>query len=189
MNRRIPSWPAVVVVTMILIGFRGNVGRGEPGEKAGAITITSPAFSAEGMIPAKYSCEGADVSPPLSWTGAPAGAKSLALVCDDPDAPAGIWVHWVLYNLPAGTSSLMEKVATTPMLPNGARQGVNDFGKIGYGGPCPPSGKAHRYIFKFYALDIELALQPGATKKDLLHAMAHHVMAKGVLMGKYQRQR
>ncbi|MDR3402165.1 MAG: YbhB/YbcL family Raf kinase inhibitor-like protein [Chthoniobacter sp.] len=141
------------------------------------------------MIPAKYTCEGANVSPPLSWTGLPAGTKSLALICDDPDAPAGTWVHWVLYHLPATTNSLDEKLPPAAALLDGARQGVNDFGKTGYGGPCPPPGKPHRYFFKLYALDIDLALRPGATKQALVQAMEHHVLADGLLMGKYQRKK
>lgn len=153
------------------------------------LTITTTSFPAEGMIPAKYTCEGANVSPALSWTGVPAGAKTLALICDDPDAPGGNWVHWVLFNLPAAASGLAEKVDTGPTLPGGARQGMNDFGKTGYGGPCPPPGKAHHYFFKLYALDIRLRLKAGATKKDLLQAMDGHVIADGLLMGKYQRKK
>jgi len=153
------------------------------------LNISSPAFPSEGMIPAKYTCEGGNVSPSLSWTGVPASAKTLALICDDPDAPGGTWVHWILYNLPAATSALAEKVDSTPTLPGGARQGTNDFGKIGYGGPCPPAGKAHHYFFKLYALDIRLGLKPGATKKELLQAMDGHVVAEGMLMGKYQRRK
>jgi Raf kinase inhibitor-like YbhB/YbcL family protein len=153
------------------------------------LNITSSGFPAEGMMPAKYGCEGANASPALSWTGVPAGAKSLVLICDDPDAPGGTWVHWVLFNLPANTSALAEKVDTAPMLPSGARQGVNDFGKIGYSGPCPPPGKPHHYFFKLYALDIRLGLKPGATKKELLQAMDGHIVGEGLLMGKYQRKK
>jgi len=153
------------------------------------MTLTSSAFATGGSIPAKYTCEGANVSPPLSWTGAPAGTQSVALICDDPDAPAGTWVHWVLYNLPSGVSALAEKMESTPTVSNGAVQGINDFEKTGYGGPCPPPGKPHRYFFKLYALDTNLALKPGATKKALVQAMEHHILAEGQLMGTCQRKK
>ncbi|HYR57826.1 MAG TPA: YbhB/YbcL family Raf kinase inhibitor-like protein [Chthoniobacteraceae bacterium] len=154
-----------------------------------SLTVTSSAFQANGSIPAKYTCDGGDASPPLAWTGAPAGAKTLALICDDPDAPAGTWVHWVLFGLPASAGELPEKIEPLATLPNGARQGTNDFKKLGYGGPCPPPGKPHRYFFKLYALDIDVALKPGASKQDLLHAIEHHVLAEGQLMGTYQRKK
>ncbi len=153
------------------------------------LNVISPAFPTEGMIPSKHSCESGDISPPLAWSGAPAGTKSFALICDDPDAPGGTWVHWVVYNLPANATAMAEKIAAAPNLPNGARQGANDFGKIGYGGPCPPAGKAHHYFFKLYALDTELPLKPGATKKDVEQAMEHHILAEAMLMGKYQRKK
>lgn len=148
--------------------------------------ITSAAFTEGGSIPGKYTCDGADVSPPLKWT-APAGAKSYALICDDPDAPAGTWVHWVIFNIPAGTTSLDENVPPDRTVSGGAAQGTNDFRKIGYGGPCPPGG-THRYFFKIYALDSPLRLDPGATKTALLKAMEGHVIAQGQLIGKYKRQ-
>lgn len=164
----------------------------EPAKKSAAfasLNLTSSAFPAGGSIPAKYSCEGANVSPALEWSGTPAAAKSLALICDDPDAPAGTWTHWVLFNLPANTTSLPEKMDTAAALPSGAKQGTNDFQKTGYGGPCPPPGKPHRYFFRLYALDTEVALKPGATRKDLLHAMEHHIIAEGQFMGTYQRKK
>ena len=151
--------------------------------------ITSSAFHPGGIIPAKYTCDGADVSPPLRWTGVPPTAKSLAVICDDPDAPVGTWVHWVLYDLPVAVAELGEKTTTAATLPNGAKQGVNDFKSIGYGGPCPPPGKPHRYFFKFYAIDTSLALKAGATKQELLKAIEGHVLAEGELMGTYQRKK
>jgi len=154
-----------------------------------AMSVTSSAFPAESMIPSKYSCEGGNVSPPLSWTSVPTGTKSFALICDDPDAPGGTFVHWVLFNLPAGVTALTEKTATTAMLPNGARQGINSFDKFGYGGPCPPEGKPHHYFFKVYALDASLPVKAGATKKEVEQAMEHHILAEGLLMGKYQRKK
>ena len=150
------------------------------------LKLTSTAFSEGGMIPKQYTCDGKDVSPPLSWSGVPATARTLVLICDDPDAPAGTWVHWVLFNLPASTTGLPEHVPTLKTLPNGARQGTNDFRRIGYGGPCPPGG-THRYYFKLYALELALALDAVATKAQVLEAMEGHVLAEGQLMGRYKR--
>ena len=155
------------------------------GEKM-AIRLTSTAFNEGEMIPAKYTCDGANVSPPLSWTGAPEKTKSLALIADDPDAPGKTWVHWVVYDLPASANSLPENVAKQETISSGGKQGTTDFKKIGYGGPCPPSG-THRYFFKIYALDDETELKPGATKDELLKAMEGHTVAQGQLMGKYKR--
>ena len=151
------------------------------------IKLTSDAFTAESTIPKKYTCDGPDVSPALSWTGAPPNTQSFALIMDDPDAPAGTWVHWVLFNLPSDAKNLAEGVAKQEQLPNGARQGLNDFRKIGYGGPCPPPGKPHRYFFKLYALDKKLDLKPGATKAEVEAALKGHVLAQGELMGRYGR--
>jgi hypothetical protein len=149
--------------------------------------IRSPAFASGGTIPTKHTCDGADVSPRLSWTELPAGTKSLALIMDDPDAPVGTWVHWVLYNLPASARELSEGTPATEMLTSGTKQGINDFRKIGYGGPCPPQGPAHRYFFKLYALDTALNLAPRATKKQLEAAMARHILAQAELIGRYGR--
>jgi Raf kinase inhibitor-like YbhB/YbcL family protein len=151
--------------------------------------LTSDGFADGQPIPKKYTCDGADVSPALQWSGAPAGTKSFALICDDPDAPMGTWVHWVIYGLPAALDRLPEKTPTDETLPNGARQGLTDFKRTGYGGPCPPPGKPHHYHFKLYALDIEVALKPRATKQDLLKAMKGHILAEAWLTGIYQRAR
>jgi len=150
------------------------------------IKITSTAFEEEGMIPEKYTCDGIDVSPPLTWTSIPDGTKILALICDDPDAPMGTWVHWVLFNLPANIIEMPENIPPERELENGAKQGMNDFRKIGYGGPCPPGG-THRYYFKLFALDTELNLEAGATKSQLLEAMEGHILGEGQLMGRYKR--
>jgi Raf kinase inhibitor-like YbhB/YbcL family protein len=152
-----------------------------------AITLTSSAFSEGEMIPGKYTCDGADVSPPLSWSGVPDNSRSIALICDDPDAPMGTWVHWVIFNIPPATTELLEGVTASSGLPGGAKQGINDFKKMDYGGPCPPGG-THRYFFKVYALDTELLTKEGITKKELLAAMQGHVLAEGQLMGTYKRQ-
>jgi len=154
------------------------------------LKITSTAFQQAGSIPSKYTCEGPDVSPPLAWSGVPAKAKTLALIVDDPDAPdpakpQRVYVHWVVYNIPAGTPSLSENASKTGM-PKGAVQGKNDWGKAEYGGPCPPIGR-HRYFFKLYALDIELTGMRSATKADLERAMNGHVLDTGEMMGTYQK--
>jgi len=149
--------------------------------------LTSTAFQEAEPIPARYTCEGQDVSPPLKWSGAPAGTKSFALIADDPDAPVGTWVHWVVYDLPADTSELPENVARTQTVSGNAKQGLNDFGRLGYGGPCPPPGKPHRYFFKLYALDGPLGLKPGATKNAVETVMAGHILAQAQWMGTYQR--
>jgi hypothetical protein len=149
--------------------------------------LKSSAFEAGGMIPPKYTCDGSDVSPPLSWSAVPAKAKSLALIADDPDAPRGTWVHWVAWNIPATVSTLEEAVPKRDTLPNGMQQGTTDFRSIGYGGPCPPSG-THRYFFKLYALDATLNLPPGTTKKDLEKTMQGHILAQAELMGMYARK-
>jgi Raf kinase inhibitor-like YbhB/YbcL family protein len=149
--------------------------------------IKSPAFNEGAIIPARYTCDDIDVSPPLVWSVVPAGTKTFALICDDPDAPGKVWVHWVLYNLPGNIRELSENVPKTESLTNGAQQGKTDFGSIGYGGPCPPGG-THRYYFRIYALDSELDPKPGITKKELLKAMEGHILAEGQLMGRYRRQ-
>jgi len=158
----------------------------QPGKDNMTLTISSSAFANGGMIPAQYTCDGANISPPLQWSGLPAAAKTLALIVDDPDAPAKTWVHWVVYDLPANTTQLTENIGQGETLASGGKQGTNDFKKIGYGGPCPPSG-THRYFFKLYAADIETPLNPGANRDELLKAIEGHVVAQGELIGKYKR--
>ncbi|MBX7210757.1 MAG: YbhB/YbcL family Raf kinase inhibitor-like protein [Verrucomicrobiaceae bacterium] len=150
--------------------------------------LTSTAFQNGASIPAKFTGDGADVSPALAWSDAPVGTKSLALICDDPDAPLGTWVHWVLWSLPACTTSLPEAAEKIKALPPGAEQGKNDFGKLDYGGPAPPRGKPHRYFFKLYALDTQVTLKPGSKKKALVKAMEGHILAEAEWMGTYQRK-
>lgn len=152
-----------------------------------SFTLKTTAFQPGGEIPSKYTCSGADVSPALSWTDAPAGTKSFALIADDPDAPAGTWVHWVAYDIPASRHELPEGVSKTDQITGGGVQGQNDFRKTGYGGPCPPPGKPHRYYFKLYALDTSLNLEPGATKKAVEEAMKGHVLAQAEVMGRFRR--
>jgi Raf kinase inhibitor-like YbhB/YbcL family protein len=174
----------IALASSVLVAFVSE-SKKEGGQMT--IQIASSAFTEGQTIPKKHTCEGADVSPPLEWTGVPGGAKSLALICDDPDAPMGTWVHWVLFNLPPDATALDENVPKKTNLENGARQGTSDFRRPGYGGPCPPPGKPHRYFFKIYALDTMLDLKAGAPKRDLEKAMQGHVLAQGQLMGTYKR--
>ena len=182
----------VVLVAVPILSFCSckdseQADSGAVGGKKMEIKVTSSAFEEGGLIPAKYTCDGADISPPLNWDAVPEATKSIVLISDDPDAPMGTWVHWVLFNLPADTRELAENIPPDETLPNGARQGVSDFGRIGYGGPCPPGG-THRYFFKLYALDADLDLPAGAAKRQLLKAMEGHILAQGQLIGKYNRQ-
>lgn len=157
------------------------------GDVATSFTLSSPAFSSGAPIPKEHTCDGADRSPPLNWKAVPAGAKGFALIVDDPDAPAGTWVHWVIYNLPADAAQLGLAVPKDDTLANGAQQGLNDFRRVGYAGPCPPPGKPHRYFFKLYALDSSVALKARATKADVLRAIEGHVLAHTELVGTYGR--
>jgi len=151
-----------------------------------AFNLTSPAFTAGKPIPPDFSCKGRNISPALAWTGAPAGTASFALIVDDPDAPAGLWVHWVLYNIPATSTGLREDVPPQPTLPDGTIQGRNTSGHQYYDGPCPPSG-THRYFFKLFALDTTLNLSPGATADQLTKAIQGHILAQGELMGTFSK--
>lgn len=152
------------------------------------LKVTSTAFDEGGMIPSRYTADGDDISPPLQWEGLPEGTKSVAIINDDPDAPMGTWVHWLVWNIPPTVSSLAEDRPADEQWPDGTRQGTTDFGRIGYGGPAPPSG-THRYFFKVYALDTMLDLPAGATKPQLEKAMEGHILAQGQLVGKYSRSR
>jgi len=148
--------------------------------------IKSTAFGNKGMIPDRYTCDGEDISPPLEWHDAPGGTQSFSLICDDPDAPMGTWVHWVVYDIPPNVTALSEHAPSEQELTNGGKQGRSDFGTIGYGGPCPPSG-THRYYFKLYALNSYVGLHPGATKEQLLKAMKGHILEESTLIGNYRR--
>ncbi len=154
-----------------------------------AFRIISRAFKDGEMIPAHYSADGEDVSPPLDWSNAPEGTKSFAIICDDPDAPSGSFCHWVIYNIPFNTVNFPEAFPSFNSLPNGTKQGINDTGSVGYRGPAPPGGQMHRYCFKLYALSAVLALEPGATKAQLEKMMQRRIVGEAQLMGKYERQR
>ncbi|HKP74882.1 MAG TPA: YbhB/YbcL family Raf kinase inhibitor-like protein [Longimicrobiaceae bacterium] len=154
-----------------------------------AISLTSAAFRANGAIPAVHTCDGGDRSPALAWSGVPSKAKSLALIVDDPDAPRGTWVHWVIYDIPPTANGLPEGAGSSGgAVPRGTRRGSNDFERDGYGGPCPPSGR-HRYVHKLYALDVLLPDLHEPRKGDLERAMEGHVLARGELVGTYERAR
>ncbi len=151
------------------------------------ISISSDAFKAGTSLPAEHTCDGEDRSPTLSWDTIPAGTQSIALTADDPDAPGKTFVHWVIYNIPASSTGLPAAVPKNKTLDDGSLQGNNDFGRIGYNGPCPPPGKPHRYFFRVYALDTTLSLKSGATKSQLEAAMSGHILAQGEMVGKYGR--
>ncbi len=151
------------------------------------VTLKAAAFDNGAEIPRRYTCAGADISPALNWNGVPPSARSLALITDDPDAPRGTWTHWLMWDIPAHLTTLAEGVCQDETLANGARQGKNDFGRIGYGGPCPPPGKPHRYFFKLYALDTTLDLKPGAARKELERAMKGHILTEAQWMGTFKR--
>lgn len=154
-----------------------------------ALQIQTPAFNHEAPIPTQYTCDGADRSPALAWSGHPKGVKTYALICDDPDTPVGTWVHWVIYNIPPTVTALAEGFPTDAKLKDGTLQGINDFKKTGYGGPCPPPGHGvHRYFFKLYALDTKLPLESGATKAQLEKAMKGRILEQAVVMGRYERK-
>ena len=182
---------SLLAVLVLLLGM-GAVACGGNGDETapsgGAeMELTSAAFQEGGTIPTEHTCDGLDISPALSWSGAPEGTQSFALILDDPDAPGGAFTHWVIFNIHADTLELEEAIPVTPQLANGAQQGDNDFGTIGYRGPCPPSGASHHYNFAVYALDITLELTAGATKAQLLNAMQGHILAQGGLVAVCQR--
>lgn len=168
-----------VIFFFIFVNWMGGV--------AMALELSSSAFKENDVIPKKYTCDAEDLSPPLKWTDPPEGTKSFALISDDPDAPVGTWVHWVIYDIPPEALELQEGIPTDETLSNGAKQGLTDFRRVGYGGPCPPPGSYHRYFFKLYALDTKLNLPPRARKAKLLEAMKGHILAEAQLVGRYKR--
>jgi len=181
-HRRLVGGAAVAVICGAVMFVRVQV---TPAEDSG-FHLTSPSFQASGDIPARFTCSGEDLSPALAWTDPPAGTQSFALIADDPDAPGGVFTHWVLYDLPPGTRELREGIPRSGE-PEGGRQGHNDFDKIGYGGPCPPPGTPHRYSFRLYALDKKLNLRSGASKSDLERALKGHILGQAEWTGRFGR--
>ena len=151
------------------------------------LDVTSSAFNDGQAIPKQYTADGKNISPPIKWNAPPEGTKSVAVICDDPDAPVGNWNHWTLWNLPATARGLPEGMSKEPRFSDGSQQGLNDFRKTGYNGPCPPQGKPHRYYFKLFALDVKLELKSGAGKRELDAAMQGHILAQAEWMGRYRR--
>jgi Raf kinase inhibitor-like YbhB/YbcL family protein len=171
------------LITLLISSFLGiNLSSNSAG-KAMALDVTSSAFSEGQSIPEKYTCDGQNVSPPIKWSGASEKTKSIAIICEDPDAPSGTFSHWVLYDLPGSTKELAEGSS------GGGKEGVNGFGKKGYGGPCPPPGPAHRYFFRIYALDTESLSNAGSSKENITAAMQGHILAQRQLMGRYKRNK
>lgn len=179
----------LLLAFLLLVPFLAGCRHSQPAmvAAAGATLTLESASLRDGRVPKQNTCDGSDTSPALNWTAPPSGTKSLALTVTDPDAPSGTFTHWVLYNLPAGSTSISAGVPKQGQLPDGSRQGRNDFGKLGYGGPCPPAGKPHRYVFTLYALDRELNLEPGATRSQVESAFDGHVIAQSELTARYGR--
>jgi Raf kinase inhibitor-like YbhB/YbcL family protein len=180
----------VAILSLLMIAFAGCGDGDDDNGTTGpttAFVISSTAFSSGATIPVQYTCDGTNISPPLQWSRAPEGTQSLALIVDDPDAPGGTFVHWVLFNIPATTSSLGEGASPGGALPAGSVEGENFFGNQNYGGPCPPQGENHRYYFRLYALDTMLNLAAGAARDDVDQAMSGRILAQAELMGRYAR--
>jgi Raf kinase inhibitor-like YbhB/YbcL family protein len=184
----------ILILILLSSGCKMKAGQSQTNVSADTIltkskmTLTSTAFRNDFTIPQQFTCQGEDISPELAWSGTPEGTQCFALLCEDPDAPGGTYIHWVIYNIPATERGLAENFPKRDKLPNGTRQGTNDFKQMGYGGPCPPPGKAHRYYFKLYALDAMINI-PGEATRDLLqNAMHGHILAEGETMGTYAKK-
>jgi len=173
----------LLILVMLTLAAPVKVG----GQQASKIELKTTSFTSGGFIPKRFTCEAADVSPALTWTEPPAGTQSFAIIEDDPDAPSGTFVHWLVYNLPADYRLLTEGQSRNDQMPGGGRQGTNDFSRTGYNGPCPPPGRPHRYFIRLYALDAKLNLRPAATRRELDAAMQGHILAQAELMGRFQR--
>lgn len=180
-------WVVACVAATMTILLEASAQTTAKGASSMAFTVKSADFANGGDIPPQFTCSGEDRSPALEWSGAPTGTKSFALIVDDPDAPVGTWVHWVVFNIPGGAHALPSGVEKKAQIADGMQQGINDFPKVGYNGPCPPPGKPHRYFFKLYALNDQLKLGAGATKSALEKAMEGHILAKAEWMGRFRR--
>jgi Raf kinase inhibitor-like YbhB/YbcL family protein len=176
----------ILTLSVLLLSVSGV--RAQKGGETMNFTISTSAFREGGTIPVQYTCDGSDISPPLKWEGSPAGTKSFAIIMDDPDAPSGTFIHWVIYDIPADTNILSEGLAKDPDLSKGIKQGISSFRRTGYGGPCPPPGSPHRYFFTIYALDIQITgLVSKASKQDVENKIKGHIIGKAIVMGKYGR--
>jgi Raf kinase inhibitor-like YbhB/YbcL family protein len=186
-GRRVALWMMLLAITAAGLINCSPGDSALPDEGEMTLSLSSSVFQDGDSIPTKYTCDGQDVSPPLAWREPPAGTQSFVLIMDDPDAPGGVFTHWLVFKLPADSRELAEAVPPQNELANGALQGKNDFGKIGYSGPCPPSGATHHYRFTIYALDQPLDLMAGVSRKQVLDAITGHILAWGQLIGMYQR--
>ncbi len=185
--RLLPLFCSFLLILIILMGLVTSWDQLRAAEKnASGLVLTSPSFKNGEMIPAKFTCDGVNISPALEWSSPPNNTKSFVIICDDPDAPVGTWVHWVYYDISPEFKGLPENVPPERLPSIGGKQGLNDFYRIGFGGPCPPQG-IHRYYFKLYALDVMLNLAPGLTKRELLSKMEGHILGEACFMGKYGR--
>jgi Raf kinase inhibitor-like YbhB/YbcL family protein len=183
----LPRWALAIVPLLILVMLMLAGPERVPGQQASKIELKTTSFEPGGFIPKRFTCEGAEVSPALSWGDPPAGTQSFAIIEDDPDAPSGTFVHWLVYDLPATYRRLPEALSGNDPMAGGGRQGTNDFSRTGYNGPCPPPGKPHRYFIRLYALDGKLDLRPAAARRELDSAMQGHILAQAELMGRFKR--
>lgn len=185
--RRVAAVSSVFLFFLLALVALWQWGVRADGDTRSTLLLTSSSFSNENAIPARFTCDGADVSPGLAWRGAPAATRSFALVAHDPDAPVD-FTHWLVYGIPVGVSSLAEGASTNDAMPRGSEEGINGFHSVGYAGPCPPPGTPHHYVFQAYALDASIHLPPGATREQLDAAMRGHILAEGRIVGVYQRK-
>ena len=184
LRRTLAALPSLILVLLTLVVPAEVRGQQASSSK---IELKATSFTPGGFIPKRFTCEAADLSPALAWTDPPAGTQSFAIIEDDPDAPSGTFVHWLVYDLPATYRRLPEALSGNDQMAGGGRQGTNDFSRTGYSGPCPPPGKPHRYFIRLYALDATTNLRPAATRKELESAMQGHILAQAELMGRFQR--
>ena len=185
MNQTRVRWLFIASLLLALSNLSAQTAR--TGAESMSMQLSTTSFSPGGTIPNKYTCDGLDLSPALSWSGAPQATKAFALIADDPDAPAGTWTHWLIWNIPASTHELQEGLPKTAQLADGSRQGRNDFRKVGYNGPCPPPGRPHRYYFKLFALGAPLEVKPGEARDEVESAIKQHTLERAEVMGRYGR--
>lgn len=180
-------WPSLILLAVVAAGSAAQNQTKQATSSRMKFQVTSPAFASGNAIPRQYACDGPDQSPELRWNESPAATVTFALVMNDPDAPVGDWTHWIAWNIPAASHGLAENSPRQEQFADGTRQGRNDFGKIGYNGPCPPPGKAHRYFFHVYAVATKLDLPAGASRAELDSALKGHILAEAEYMGTYRR--